>query len=67
MEVIATGYILIENSKKISIEKVTGTQPIIPRGSIKQIIDTAKAGELLGMKRIYLETGSGVKMPVQKK
>jgi phosphoglycerol geranylgeranyltransferase len=63
LEIIPTGYILIENGKETAVEKVTGTQPI-PREHIQEIIDTAKAGELLGMKLIYLEAGSGAKVPV---
>ncbi len=63
LEVIPTGYILIENGKETSVQKVTGTQPI-PRAEVQQIVDTAKAGELLGMKLIYLEAGSGALQPV---
>ncbi|PKQ44666.1 geranylgeranylglyceryl/heptaprenylglyceryl phosphate synthase [Confluentibacter flavum] len=63
LEVIPTGYILIENGKETAVEKVTGTKPI-PREQIQEIIDTAKAGELLGMKLIYLEAGSGAKAPI---
>lgn len=63
LEVIPTGYILIENGKQTSVEKVTKTKPL-PRQNIQQIIDTAKAGELLGMKLIYLEAGSGALHPV---
>lgn len=58
LEIIPTGYILIENGKQTSVEKVTGTKPI-SRNDIQTIVDTAKAGELLGMKLIYLEAGSG--------
>lgn len=63
LEVISTGYILIENGKETSVQRVTGTQPI-PRIAIQNITDTAKAGELLGMKLMYLEAGSGAKNPV---
>lgn len=63
LEVIPTGYILIENGKETAVEKVTGTKPIF-REHIQEIIDTAKAGELLGMKLIYLEAGSGAKAPM---
>lgn len=63
LEIISTGYLLIENGKETTVEKVTGTKPIL-RESIQEIIDTAKAGELLGMKLIYLEAGSGAKRPV---
>jgi putative glycerol-1-phosphate prenyltransferase len=45
------------------VEKVTGTRPM-PRNNIQQIVDTAKAGELLGMKLIYLEAGSGALHPI---
>ncbi|WP_282134608.1 geranylgeranylglyceryl/heptaprenylglyceryl phosphate synthase [Seonamhaeicola maritimus] len=58
LEVISTGYILIESGKESAVERVTGTSPM-PRNSIQKIVDTAKAGELLGMKLIYLEAGSG--------
>ena len=58
LEVISTGYILIENGKETSVQKVTGTLPM-SRNNIQDIINTAKAGELLGMKLIYLEAGSG--------
>ncbi|MCK7589206.1 geranylgeranylglyceryl/heptaprenylglyceryl phosphate synthase [Subsaxibacter sp. CAU 1640] len=58
LEVIPTGYILIENGKETSVQTVTNTKPM-PRTDVQQIIDTAKAGELLGMKLIYLEAGSG--------
>ncbi len=63
LEIIPTGYILIENGKKTSVERVTGTNPI-SRRNIQKIVDTAKAGELLGMKLIYLEAGSGALQPV---
>ena len=63
LEVIPTGYILIENGKQTSVEKVTHTTPL-NRDHAQKIVDTAKAGELLGMKLIYLEAGSGALQPV---
>ncbi|WP_460220665.1 phosphoglycerol geranylgeranyltransferase [Psychroserpens sp. MEBiC05023] len=63
LEVIPTGYILIENGKQTAVEKVTNTQPI-PRDQLQLIADTAIAGELLGMQLIYLEAGSGALHPV---
>jgi putative glycerol-1-phosphate prenyltransferase len=65
LEVIPTGYILVENGKQTSVEKVTETMPI-SRNDIQKIVDTAKAGELLGMKLIYLEAGSGALEPITK-
>ena len=63
LEIISTGYILIENGKETSVQKVTNTSPI-PRKNIKEIVNTAIAGELLGLKLIYLEAGSGATKPV---
>ena len=63
LEIIPTGYVLIENGKQTTIEKVTKTKPLLKR-NIQNIIDTAKAGELLGMKIIYLEAGSGALHPI---
>lgn len=58
LEVIPTGYILVENGKETTVQSVSKTKPI-KRNQVQTIIDTAKAGELLGMKLIYLEAGSG--------
>ena len=58
LEVISTGYLLIENGKQTSVERVSKTEPL-KRSDIETIVNTAKAGELLGMKLIYLEAGSG--------
>ncbi|VAV84679.1 Phosphoglycerol geranylgeranyltransferase [hydrothermal vent metagenome] len=63
LEIIPTGYILIENGKKTSVEKVTGTQPM-SRDNIPLVVDTALAGEFLGKKLIYLEAGSGATHPI---
>lgn len=63
LEIIPTGYILIENGKETAVEKVTQTVPL-SRTNIQNIVDTAKAGELLGMQFIYLEAGSGALEPI---
>lgn len=65
LEVISTGYILIESGNLTAVEKVTNTKPLT-RDNIQNIVDTAKAGQLLGMKLIYLEAGSGAKTPLTK-
>lgn len=64
LEVLPTGYILIENGKQTAVERVSNTKPLV-RSNIQQIVDTAKAGELLGMKIIYLEAGSGATHPIE--
>ena len=63
LEVIPTGYILIDGAKKSAVEYISNTQPI-PRDKNDIALATALAGELLGMKAIYLEAGSGANMPV---
>lgn len=63
LEIIPTGYILIESGKVTAVQKVTGTKPMDRKG-ISNIVDTSVAGQLLGMKLIYLEAGSGAKLPV---
>ncbi len=63
LEVIPTGYVLIENGKQTSVEKVTKTKPL-SRQNIQHIVDTTKAGELLGMQLMYLEAGSGAQHSV---
>lgn len=65
LEVIPTGYMLIENGKKTAVQRVSETQPM-KRSNVSKIIDTAKAGELLGMQLIYLEAGSGALHPINK-
>lgn len=63
LEVIPTGYILIENAKETAVQQVTGTKSMA-RKHIQEIADTAKAGALLGMKWMYLEAGSGATHPI---
>ena len=58
MSKIPVGYILIDGGIKTSTQIVTETQPLSPT-NITEIVNTAIAGELLGMKAIYLEAGSG--------
>lgn len=63
LEVIPTGYVLIENGKKTSVERVTKTQPM-KRNEVTKIVDTSLAGQLLGQKLMYLEAGSGATHPI---
>lgn len=60
LEIISTGYILIESGSETAVERVSKTKPI-PRNNIEYVAQTAKAGEFVGNKLIYLEAGSGAK------
>lgn len=63
LEVIPTGYLLIDGGNKSAVARVTNTSPM-PQSNVDQIVHTALAGELMGAKFIYLEAGSGAKIPV---
>ena len=63
LEVISTGYILIESGKETAVQRITKTLPI-DRTDTEKIKHTAKAGELLGNKLIYLEAGSGAQYEI---
>ena len=63
VEVIPTAYILIDGGVETSTMRVTGTKPLNPL-DLPTIIDTCIAAELMGKKAIYLEAGSGAKVPV---
>ena len=58
LEIIPTGYMLIENGKTTSVQYMSNTMPI-PEDKIDIAVATAVAGEMLGHKMIYLEAGSG--------
>lgn len=58
MEVIPTGYILIDCGQRTSVEYMSNTLPI-PFNKPDIAVATAMAGEMLGHKLIYLEGGSG--------
>jgi phosphoglycerol geranylgeranyltransferase len=58
LEIIPTGYILIDGHNLTSVEYISNTRPI-PARKPDIIMATALAGEQLGMKMIYLEAGSG--------
>lgn len=60
IEVIPTGYILIDGGNLSSVAYVSQTTPI-PRDRHSIILNTAKAGVLQGKQMIYLDAGSGAK------
>jgi putative glycerol-1-phosphate prenyltransferase len=63
LEIISTGYILIESGKETAVERISKTTPI-DRDNFDLALATAQAGEMLGNKFIYLEAGSGAEKPV---
>ncbi|KAF2329550.1 phosphoglycerol geranylgeranyltransferase [Flavobacterium ginsenosidimutans] len=63
LEVISTGYILIESGNETAVARVSKTKPL-SRENLDLVLATALAGEMLGNQLIYLEAGSGAKQPV---
>ncbi len=63
LEVLSTGYMLIESGNSTTALYMSNTAPI-PREKDDIAICTAMAGEMLGMKLIYMDAGSGAIHPV---
>ncbi len=66
LEIIPTSYILVDGGKQTAVSRVSETKPI-DQNDVELITNTAKAGEYLGHKLIYLEAGSGANIPVSDK
>ncbi|WP_264565655.1 geranylgeranylglyceryl/heptaprenylglyceryl phosphate synthase [Flavobacterium sp. N3904] len=63
LEIISTGYMLIESGSETAVARVSNTKPL-NRNNNDYAMHTAQAGEMLGHKLIYLEAGSGAKQAV---
>jgi len=62
LEIIPTGYMLIESGKMTSVEYMSNSLPI-PADKNSIAVCTAMAGEMLGLKVIYMDAGSGAMNP----
>lgn len=63
LEIISTGYVLIDGGRESAVERVSQTKPI-DRNDFDLALATTQAGEMLGNKLIYLEAGSGAELSV---
>ncbi|MEI8006336.1 MAG: geranylgeranylglyceryl/heptaprenylglyceryl phosphate synthase [Bacteroidota bacterium] len=63
LEIIPTGYMLIDSGRPTSVSYISNTHPI-PADKPDIAVCTAMAGEMLGLKVIYLDAGSGAETPV---
>ena len=63
IEILPTGYVLINDSVNSSVAYVSNTTPI-PTDKYAIAASTAMAGEMLGMQLIYLDAGSGASAPI---
>lgn len=63
LQVIPTGYILVDSGRQTTASYMSGTTPL-PADKPNIAASTALAGELLGLQVIYLDAGSGALHPV---
>ncbi len=63
LEILSTGYILVGSGITTSVEYMSNTTPI-PHNKVDIAVATSLAGEMIGMKMIYLEAGSGAPITV---
>ena len=63
IEILPTGYMLIGEENYTSVRYISNTNPI-PYNKIDIAVATALAGQMLGLKMLYLEGGSGAAKPV---
>lgn len=63
IEVVACGYMLVNSGTPTSVEYISNTVPI-PHNKSDIASATAMAGEMLGLKCIYMESGSGAEQEV---
>lgn len=66
LEIIPTAYLLVQSDKTTSVEYMSNTKPI-PADKPDIAVATAIAGEMLGLKLIYLEAGSGANQAIRYK
>jgi len=63
LEIIPTGYMVVDGGAATTVSYISNATPIpADKGDIAMC--TAMAGEMLGMKLIYMDAGSGAKKPI---
>lgn len=63
LEVISCGYMLIDGGVPTTVSYMSNTYPI-PNNKDDISVCTALAGEMLGLKLIFMDAGSGARTPV---
>lgn len=63
LEIMPTGYMVIDGGAPTTVSYISNAAPI-PTDKNDIAICTALAGELLGMKLIFMDAGSGAKIPI---
>ncbi|MET0393370.1 MAG: geranylgeranylglyceryl/heptaprenylglyceryl phosphate synthase [Chitinophagaceae bacterium] len=63
LEIIPTGYIVIDGGAPTTVSYISNATPV-PSDKSEIAMCTAMAGEMLGMKLIYMDAGSGARRPI---
>ena len=63
LEIMSTGYMVIDGGAPTTVSYISNATPI-PSDKNEIAVCTAMAGEMLGMKLIYMDAGSGAKNPI---
>src|SRR5207342_938555 len=63
LEIMPTGYMLIDGGAPTTVSYITNSLPI-PADKLEIALCTAMAGEMLGMKLIYMDAGSGARKSI---
>jgi putative glycerol-1-phosphate prenyltransferase len=63
LEIMSTGYMVIDGGAPTTVSYISNASPL-PADKNDIAMCTAMAGELLGMKLIYMDAGSGAKVPI---
>lgn len=63
LEIMPTGYMVIDGGAPTTVSYISNATPI-PADKNEIAMCTAIAGEMLGMKLIYMDAGSGAKRPI---
>lgn len=63
LEVMPTGYIVVDGGAPTTVSYISNAAPV-PSDKNDIAVCTAMAGEMLGMKLIYMDAGSGARIPI---
>lgn len=63
LEIMSTGYMVIDGGAPTTVSYISNAAPI-PHDKNEIAVCTAMAGEMLGMKLIYMDAGSGARRPI---
>src|SRR6476619_8543821 len=63
LEIMPTGYMVIDGGAPTTVSYISNASPI-PSDKNEIAMCTAMAGEMLGMRLIYMDSGSGAKRPI---